>query len=194
DPLHVAGTKARGGAERVGVVGEAAAHDRDRLETAMRMAREARHDLPVVHPPAVAALEVLAEMTPLERCRRAEALVAGRGEIVVIGAEQKRVDARPRKPEASGTQDHVAHLETSDRGTGRSRQKARIVPRRRRKGCRKRGKKEKGVRHLFQRNWCLTPFSPFSGNRGQAPCSGGSPGGVPSGRFRRFLFAPTISS
>ena len=62
EPLHVAAAEARRGAERVGVVDEAAAHEGDGLEAAVRVLREAGHDLAVVHAPAVVAGEVHAEV------------------------------------------------------------------------------------------------------------------------------------
>ena len=69
-PLHVARAEARGGAERVGVIDEAAPHDRHRLEAAVRVLREARHHLAVVHAPAVLAREVLAEVAARRATRR----------------------------------------------------------------------------------------------------------------------------
>jgi hypothetical protein len=48
------------------VIDEAAPDDRDGLEAAMGMRREARDDLPVVHAPAVLHLEVLSEVASRE--------------------------------------------------------------------------------------------------------------------------------
>ena len=78
EPLHVAAAEARGRAERVGVVDEAVPHERDRLEAAVRVLREAGHRRAVVHAPAVDAGEVHADVAPgerrvrtdLRRCRR----------------------------------------------------------------------------------------------------------------------------
>ena len=53
-------------AERVGVVDQAAAHERDGLEAAVRVPGEAGHDVAVVHAPAVDAGEVGAELAALE--------------------------------------------------------------------------------------------------------------------------------
>ena len=67
EPLHVAAAEARRGAERIGVVDQALAHDGHGLEAAVRMRREARHRVAVVHAPAVLAGEVLAEVAPGQR-------------------------------------------------------------------------------------------------------------------------------
>ena len=67
----------------------------DRLEPAVRVLREAGHDLAVVHVPAVDAGEVLADLAPVERRRRAELVVARRVGVVVVDAEQEGVDRRP---------------------------------------------------------------------------------------------------
>ena len=65
-PLGVAAPEAGGRAERVGVVDQATAHVGDRLEAAVGMAGEPGHVPTVVHPPAVDAGEVLAELAPGE--------------------------------------------------------------------------------------------------------------------------------
>ena len=72
-PLGVATAEARRGAERVGVVDEAAAHVGDGLEAAVGVAGEARARAAVVHPPAVDAGEVLAQLAPGERGARGRA-------------------------------------------------------------------------------------------------------------------------
>ena len=64
--------EARRRAERVGVIDEPAAHDRHGLEAAVRVLREARHDVAVVHAPAVLAREVLPDVAAGERRRRPE--------------------------------------------------------------------------------------------------------------------------
>src|SRR5207248_2494211 len=81
-PLHVAASEARRRAQRIGVIDHARAHDRDGLEAAMRMRREAGYDLAVIHAPAVLAAEVVAELAPVERRRRGEARGAG-GDLIV---------------------------------------------------------------------------------------------------------------
>ena len=107
-PLHVAAAEAGGGAQRVAVVDQALPHVGDRLEAAVRVGREAGHDLAVVHAPAVDALEVLTELAAGERRRRAELGVARRVAIDVVHAEQERVGRRPLEPERHGLQ-HSAH-------------------------------------------------------------------------------------
>jgi hypothetical protein len=63
EPLHVAMAVARGRAQRIGVIDEAAPDHGDGLEAAVWMRREARHYLPVVHAPTVLGVEVLAQVT-----------------------------------------------------------------------------------------------------------------------------------
>jgi hypothetical protein len=48
------------------MVDVALAHDRDGLESAVRMLRKPGHDVAVVHAPAVLALEVLTDVVPVE--------------------------------------------------------------------------------------------------------------------------------
>ena len=91
------------------MVDQALAHVRDRLEPAVRVRREAGHDLAVVHPPPVDALEVLADLPAGERRRRAELGVAGRIAVEVVDAEQERVDGRPLEPERHGLEHDVRH-------------------------------------------------------------------------------------
>ena len=62
-PLDVAAAVACRGTERVGVVDESAAHERDRLESTVRVGRKAGNRAAVVHPPTVLRLEVVAERT-----------------------------------------------------------------------------------------------------------------------------------
>ena len=98
EPLRVTAAEARRGAERVGVVDDAAPHVGDGLEPAVRVLREARHLGAVVHPPAVDAGEVGAQLPPRERRVGPEAPVARRVGVVVVHAEQERVDRRPGAP------------------------------------------------------------------------------------------------
>ena len=98
-PLHVAAAEAGGRAERIGVVDQALADDRHGLEAAVRMAGEARHLAAVVHAPAVLAAEVLAEVAAGERRVGAEPGVALRIGVVVMDAEQERVDRLPGEAE-----------------------------------------------------------------------------------------------
>ena len=97
EPLRVAAPEASRRAERVGVVDDPAAHVGHGLEPAVRVLREAGHDLAVVHAVAVPAGEVGAELTVVEPGRRTEALVAGRVGVEVVDAEEERVDRRPRR-------------------------------------------------------------------------------------------------
>ena len=94
-PLHVAGAEACGGAERVRVVDEAAPHDGDRLEAAMGMLREAGHHVAVVHAPAVLALEVHPDPAPGKGRRRSHLRVAERIGVVMMDAEEERIDRGP---------------------------------------------------------------------------------------------------
>ena len=87
--------EARRRAERVRVIDVALADDRHRLEAAMRVLRKAGHDVAVVHPPAVLALEVLPDVAAGQRRRRAELVVARGIVIVVVDAEEKRIVRLP---------------------------------------------------------------------------------------------------
>ena len=119
EPLHVAGTEARSGAERVGVIDVAAPHDRDGLETAMRMLREARDDVAVVHPPAVLLLEVLTDVAATERLgRRTELIVSGGIGVVVVNAEQERICGLPRKAQGAHREDRVVGRHPSECSSG----------------------------------------------------------------------------
>src|SRR5690606_1877802 len=93
--------------ERVRMIGESAPLDRHGLETAMRMSREPRHHGAVIHPPTVDPLEVHAEIPPGERRVGAELVVARGIAIVVIRAEQERIDARPRETERPGEKNRI---------------------------------------------------------------------------------------
>ena len=97
--------EARGRAERVGVIDEALSNDRDRLEAAVRMMRETRHDVAVIHPPAVLALEVLADVAAGERRVRAHPLVAAGVSVVVMDAEQERIGRFPGKAQRHDRED-----------------------------------------------------------------------------------------
>ena len=97
EPLHVSAAEARRRAERVGMVDEALPDDGDRLEAPVRMLREAGHDVAVVHPPAVPALEVLADGAARERGVGPHPLVAPGVRVVVMDAEQERIVRRPRE-------------------------------------------------------------------------------------------------
>ena len=105
EPLHVAAPEAGRGTERVRVVDQTLAHDGDGLEAAVRVLREPRDDGTVVHVPAVDPGEVHADVATLERRDRGEALVALRVGVVVVRAEQERVDGRPLRAQRCGLAD-----------------------------------------------------------------------------------------
>src|SRR5688572_9715344 len=73
----------------------ARAHDRHGFKSAVRMLGKAGHDVAVVHPPAVLALEVLADLPSTERGGRTEPVVAGGIVIDVMDAEEERVVRLP---------------------------------------------------------------------------------------------------
>jgi len=87
------------------MVHEAAAHDRHRLEAAVRVRGKARHAAAVVHAPAVLAAEIVAKLPPSERRRRPEGAVARRVGVVVVRAEQERIDGGPQRAQRLGLQD-----------------------------------------------------------------------------------------
>src|SRR6185436_8934926 len=62
EPLHVAHAETRRRPKRVRVVDVSRADNGDGLEAAVRMLRKTGDDVAVVHPPAVLALEILAEV------------------------------------------------------------------------------------------------------------------------------------
>src|SRR4030095_8228957 len=90
---------------RIGMVDQALAHDGHGLEAAVRMPRKARHRGAVVHAPAVAAAEVLAQIAARERRIRAEHGVGARVGVVMVDAEKKGVDRLPRKAEGLDADD-----------------------------------------------------------------------------------------
>jgi hypothetical protein len=71
------------------------------------MLGEARHHVAVVHAPAVDALEVGADLPAGERGRGAEVLVALGVGVVVVHAEQERVDGRPLEAERHRLQHRI---------------------------------------------------------------------------------------
>ena len=108
EPLCVAVAETRRRAERIGVIDEAATRDGERLEAAVRVLREARHDAAVIHAPAVLALEVLADVPTGERGHRPELLIARGVRVVVVDTEEKGIDGLPRETERPDFDD-VAH-------------------------------------------------------------------------------------
>jgi hypothetical protein len=84
-------------------------HERDRLEAAVRVLRKTGDRQAVVHPPAVDAVEVLAQVAAGERSARAERVVA-RGIVVdMVHAEQERVDRGPAGAERGHFEDGISH-------------------------------------------------------------------------------------
>ena len=108
-PLHVAPSEPGRRPERVRVVDQAPPDERDGLEATVRVLGKPRDLLPVVHAPPVDALEVLAHLSTLERRVRSQHLVAGRIGVVVVHAEQERVDRGPLEPDRHGLEDGARH-------------------------------------------------------------------------------------
>ena len=81
-----------------------------------------RHDLAVVHAPAVDAGEVLAEVAAGRAARSGpSSVVAGRVGVVVVDAEQERVDGGPLEPQRHGLEhgvDRPDQLMASGYGAG----------------------------------------------------------------------------
>ena len=91
-PLHVAHPEPRRRAERIRMVDVALADDGHRLEPAVRVLWKPGDHVTVIHPPAVAVLEILSDVMPGERSRRSTLIVALRIEIDVVDAEQERIE------------------------------------------------------------------------------------------------------
>ncbi len=105
-PLHIAAAKARGRAQRVGVVDQALAHQRHGLEAPVRVTRKAGHALAVVHRKAVLAAEVAAHLAPVQlHGLHAQGAVARRVGVVMVGAEQERIQRGPLRSKRLGVQD-----------------------------------------------------------------------------------------
>ncbi|MNV71398.1 hypothetical protein D3C71_1644140 [compost metagenome] len=87
------------------MIDQALAHQRDGFETAVRVAGKARHAVAVVHAPAVLAAEVAAHLPAFELHRlHAHAAVAGRVAVVMVGAEQERVERGPLRAQRLGVE------------------------------------------------------------------------------------------
>src|SRR5690606_29466193 len=82
---------------------------------AVRVLREAGHDLAVVHAPAVLRLEVVSERAAGERGGRPHLFVAGRVGVVVVHAEEERVLGPPGEPEPLDAQHRIAHASITAR-------------------------------------------------------------------------------
>ena len=82
------------------------------LEAAVGVAREARHHVAVVHPPAVLALEVHADLAAGERRGRPHGLVAGGVEVEVVDTEEEGVERLPGEAQREDLLDGgMAHLD-----------------------------------------------------------------------------------
>ena len=84
----------------------------------MGMLREPGDGAPVVHPPALGALEVHAEIARRERRGRAHVLVRLGVQVEMVHAEEKRVDGRPLKTERHRLQDRIMHAASLRPRTG----------------------------------------------------------------------------
>ena len=102
---YIAAAKAGSRAQRVRMVDEALAHERHGFKAAVRVAGEARHGVAVVHAPAVLAAEVAPDLAVLQRHGGREGAVAGGVGIVVVCAEQERVQRRPLRAQQLGADD-----------------------------------------------------------------------------------------
>src|SRR3954468_3029471 len=91
------------------MIDQAAASDGDGFEAPVRVLREARHSVAVVHAPAVFALEILPDVAAGERRVRPELGVAGRVMVEVVDAEQERIGTHPGETERQRFEDRVTH-------------------------------------------------------------------------------------
>ncbi len=105
DPLHIAAAKPRCSAQRVGMVDEPLAYQRDGFETPVRVARKARYGIAVVHAPAVLAAEVAADLTAVQRHGGGKRAIARRVGVVMVCAEQKRIERGPQRAEGLRVKD-----------------------------------------------------------------------------------------
>ena len=95
-PLHVASAEACGRAQRIRMVDAALAHQSHGLEAAMGVAGKAGDLLAVVHGKSILGAEVAAHFAAFElHGLHAHLAVAGRVAVIVVSAEQERVQAGP---------------------------------------------------------------------------------------------------
>ncbi|MNS99676.1 hypothetical protein D3C72_1340840 [compost metagenome] len=88
------------------MVHQTLAHDGDRLEPPVRMRRKTRHLLAVVHAEAVLAAEVHADLAALQQLLPGTQLaVAGGIAVLVVHAEDERIDARQALVQGLGAED-----------------------------------------------------------------------------------------
>ena len=107
-PLHIALAKTGPGAQGVGVVDQAFAHDGHGLKAAVRVRRETRYCAAVVHAPAVLAAEILANVSASQRGLRRHLRISHRVSVVVVGAKQEGVDGIPGEAQGLGGENGVA--------------------------------------------------------------------------------------
>jgi hypothetical protein len=79
------------------------------MKPLVRVLRKPRNDLSVVHPPAVLPLEVLAEISALERCGGAHLVVPRWVGVVVVDAEEERIGRFPHERERLHGKDRIGH-------------------------------------------------------------------------------------
>ena len=104
EPLHIAPAKAGRSAQRIGVVNQSPAGDGDGFKPPVWVRGEAGNGLPVVHAPAVFLRKVLAQITPVQRRIRPHGRVAARVGVVVVHAEQERIQSLPGEAQGLNTQ------------------------------------------------------------------------------------------
>ncbi len=100
-PLHITLAEPGGRAQRITVIDESLARDRDGLKSTVRMLGKTGDTIAVVHTPAVFARKIIADLTPAERRARGHVFVPGRIRVIVMDAKQKRVQGLPLKTKRS---------------------------------------------------------------------------------------------
>ena len=101
EPLHVAVTETRCGAERVGMVDESLANNRHGFKSTVRMRRKSGNALTVIHAPTILTGEVLPDITTGKRRVWPKPAIPARISVVVMNAQQKRIDRVPGKTEGA---------------------------------------------------------------------------------------------
>ena len=93
---------------------EAGKDDGDRFKAAVWMGREARHNITMVHAPAIFERKILTNVATRQRSRRAQLRIAARVGVIMVGAEQKWVTRLPLEPKRSNINNRfVIHVEAS---------------------------------------------------------------------------------
>ncbi len=91
--------------------------DCDGLEPSMRMHGKAGNLVAVVHAKTIPHLEIHADVATRQRRRGAEAAIAARETIVVVGTKQEGVESRPVKGERQNVEYGHAHLDAIQKCT-----------------------------------------------------------------------------